>query len=190
MTPVASSRVVTPELLRVLLDQYRLHPGGPHGLAHWARVTENGRRLAKSTGANRDVVELFAVFHDACRESDGDDPDHGARGARLAERLRGSEFELPDGEFAHLRIACAKHTDGETNGDVTVRTCWDADRLDLGRVGIRPSVRYLCTEPGRDPRMREWANRRAVGEKIPRLLRSEWRVSPAGSAVRRGFLGR
>ena len=23
-------------------------------------------------------------------------------------------------------------------GDLTVRTCWDADRLDLGRVGIRP----------------------------------------------------
>lgn len=186
---MASSRVVTPELLRAILEQYELHPGGPHGIAHWARVTENGRRLAERTGASRDVVELFAVFHDACRENDGDDPGHGARGAMLAERLRGSGFDLSDEDFAHLRIACARHTDGKTDGDVTVRTCWDADRLDLGRVGIRPRSRYLCTGAGRDSRTREWANRRALGAKIPRLIRTEWRVSPAGSPLFRGFLG-
>ena len=38
-------------------------------------------------------------------------------------------------------------------GDATVLTCWDADRLDLGRVGIRPDPKYLCTPAARDPEM-------------------------------------
>ena len=33
----------------------------------------------------------------------------------------------------------------EAAADITVQTCWDADRLDLGRVGIRPHPKYLCT---------------------------------------------
>jgi hypothetical protein len=40
-----------------ILDQYALDPRGPHGVAHWARVLENGRRLARSTGATLHVVE-------------------------------------------------------------------------------------------------------------------------------------
>jgi uncharacterized protein len=48
-----------------------------------------------------------------------------------------------------LALACTLHSDGHTDGDITVQTCWDADRLDLGRVGIRPSARYLCTEAAR-----------------------------------------
>ena len=47
------------------------------------RVAENGRRLAPVTGADPQVVELFAVFHDACREGEGVDRGHGRRGAEL-----------------------------------------------------------------------------------------------------------
>ena len=46
--------------------------------------------------------------------------------------------------------------------DVTVQTCWDADRLDLGRVGTTPKAEYLCTDAGKDPDMIEWAHGRAV----------------------------
>lgn len=35
--------------------------------------------------------------------------------------------------------ALAYHSDGYTEGDITVQVCWDADRLDLGRVGINQS---------------------------------------------------
>jgi hypothetical protein len=38
-----------------------------------------------------------------------------------------------------------------------LRACWDADRLDLGRVGVRPVARYLCSELARDPRTIEAA---------------------------------
>jgi uncharacterized protein len=44
-----------------------------------------------------------------------------------------------------LQLACAGHTDEQTHPDSTVQTCWDADRLDLGRVGITPEPRRLCT---------------------------------------------
>jgi uncharacterized protein len=41
--------------------------------------------------------------------------------------------------------ACKLHSDGFITADLTVQACWDADRLDLGRVGVKPDPRYLCT---------------------------------------------
>ena len=41
------------------------------------------------------------------------------------------------------------HSDGHTEAEPALRACWDADRLDLSRVGITPEPRYLCTEHGR-----------------------------------------
>ena len=35
------------------------------------------------------------------------------------------------------------HSDGAVDSDPTIQTCWDADRLDLGRVGIKPTAKYL-----------------------------------------------
>ena len=32
--------------------------------------------------------------------------------------------------------ACTDHTKGQTAADITIQTCWDADGLDLARVGI------------------------------------------------------
>ena len=94
--------------------------------------------IAEQTGADPQVVELFAFLHDSQRLNDGRDPQHGARAARFAATLRGSLVTLPDDEFELLRYACAFHTDGLIEADVTVQTCWDADRLDLGRIGVMP----------------------------------------------------
>jgi uncharacterized protein len=35
------------------------------------------------------------------------------------------------------------------SNNITVQTCWDADRLDLGRVGIKPDPKRLFTEEGK-----------------------------------------
>jgi uncharacterized protein len=121
-----------------------------HGPAHWLRVVRNGLLLAERTGADQNVVQLFALFHDSCRINDGHDPQHGQRGAELAATLRGSHFELPDSAFELLHHACTWHTDGLHHADPTIGTCWDADRLDLGRVGIMPHERYMSTEFGRE----------------------------------------
>ena len=50
-----------------------------------------------------------------------------------------------------LVYACQYHSDGLTEADTTVQTCWDADRLDLGRVGIKPNPSRLCTIAASDP---------------------------------------
>lgn len=148
---------VTPKLINALALK-SLVPDGIHGPSHWARVLANGRRLAESTGADMDVVELFAVFHDSCRENDGRDPEHGLRAAHLATRMQGEWFELNPSALDMLFHACADHTAGGTEANVTIQTCWDADRLDLGRIGIRPNPALLCTAPARSHEMLQWAH--------------------------------
>ena len=38
-----------------------------HGPEHWHRVEDVGLKMANLTGADRDVLRLFAVLHDSCR---------------------------------------------------------------------------------------------------------------------------
>ncbi|MCL1979565.1 MAG: hypothetical protein FWG62_00615, partial [Proteobacteria bacterium] len=72
---------MTKELLALIIGQMATNPRGLHGLSHWARVYDNGLRLAAETGADRQVVALFALFHDSRRLTEQADPDHGPRGA-------------------------------------------------------------------------------------------------------------
>jgi len=158
-----------------ILKGYALNPRGLHGVVHWARVMENGWKLAGITGADRDVVTLFALFHDSRRFSDGSDWGHGLRGANLAKRLRDSHFELDDARFDLLYRACEWHTEGKTDTDMTVCTCWDSDRLDLGRVGIVPDPKYLVTDVARSHAIIIWADKRAKADYEPAIV-STWNV--------------
>jgi uncharacterized protein len=119
---------------------------------------------------------LFAVFHDSRRVNECTDYCHGQRGAALAAELRGQLFDLPDADFDLLHQACVDHTDGLLDGDITMQTCWDADRLDLGRVGTDPDPRRLCTAAAKAITMRKWADGRACFEVVPDLVRNEWAV--------------
>ena len=118
---------------------------GIHGPQHWARVERNGLYLAKDSGADVRVVSLFALFHDSCRFNDGFDPEHGSRGAEYARQSRAFLEFLDDTAFEQLHFACTWHTDQVHHEDPTIHTCFDADRLDLGRVGITPHADYLNT---------------------------------------------
>jgi uncharacterized protein len=162
-TPVAEIEPGSPELLLAIRQQFALDWHGVHGIRHWKRVRENGLRLAHATSANPAVVELFAYLHDSRRLDEWEDEGHGARAAEFLVTLQGRFFHLADEELDLLAYACRHHSDGLMDGDVTVRTCWDADRLDLGRVGIRPNPRYLCTDAARRPEVLAWAYRRSVG---------------------------
>jgi uncharacterized protein len=81
------------------------------------------------------------------------------RAVALATNLRGHRFHLPDPALALLVTTCAGHTNGSTDGHITVQTCWDADRLDLRRVGIPPDPARLCTSAAREPHLFAWATR-------------------------------
>ena len=140
-------------VLTEILAGYRLKPSGTHGINHWARVLENGRRLAPLTGADQKVVDLFAIFHDSRRENEGYDPGHGARGGKLARQYcKKGLIDLNPDQLDLLVNACAR------------QTCWDADRLDLGRVGILPDPAKLCTEAAKDSEVIAWADERAWSE--------------------------
>ena len=118
-------------IIRAVLDGYILDRRGIHGLGHWARVIENGLRLAEKTGADERIVRLFAVFHDSRRENEGIDTGQGRRGTEFAAGLRNSLIELADPDFEHLSFACAHHTGTDFHPDPTIQTCWNADRLAL-----------------------------------------------------------
>lgn len=132
----------------VIATPHQRHPYSVHGPDHWRRVERNACVLAARTGAVVSVVRLFALFHDCRRENDGYDPDHGRRGAEFAARVRGKWFSLSDDHFELLHYACVWHTDGHHHNDPTIGTCWDADRLDLGRVGMVPDSAYMSTNFG------------------------------------------
>jgi uncharacterized protein len=159
---VANARLPR-SLLEWLHECFALDWRGIHGVPHWARVRHNGLVLAEKTKGSRRVVSLFAFLHDSCRWDDQADVHHGARAAALVGELRDRcVISLSDEEAQLLAFACRHHSEGLVEADVTVQTCWDADRLDLGRVGKHPHPRYLCTPAARDREVIEWAYRRSV----------------------------
>jgi uncharacterized protein len=159
-------------IMAEILRTYALPVRGDHGVVHWARVLENGLRVAETNGADREVVALFALFHDSRRINQFRDDGHGLRGGEFARSLRGTLVHLDDGRFDLLFQACRLHTDGLTEGGPTLQACWDADRLDLGRVGMRPKPRRLCTDVARE--LVGWANARAVGRHEPASVLASW----------------
>jgi len=154
--------LITPRLTAYLHHEFRLDWTGVHGAPHWARVHKNGLKLAGLNGARQDVVELFAFLHDSQRMHDGSDRSHGPRAADSLFKLNGDLFNLDNTGLDMLIYACRHHSDGLVEGDITIRTCWDADRLDLGRVGITPIASKLATAEAREPKMIEWAYRRSI----------------------------
>jgi uncharacterized protein len=156
------SKTVTQAFFEHLVNTHSLGHDGFHGRDHWLRVLQNGREIAAETGANLRVVELFAVLHDSQRENEDHDPEHGHRAATYAQSLRGTWFDVEDDEMELLLEACRYHSDGFIDADLTVQACWDADRLDLGRVGVRPDPRCLCTGYAKRPVIVEAAYSRSI----------------------------
>lgn len=161
-------------LLSAIASQYQLEPDGPHGLAHWGRVLENGLALADAAGVDHTVITLFAIFHDACRRNDQRDPGHGRRGAELAGELLQGTGMLSPSELDLLQRACREHTAGRTEAEIVIQACWDADRLDLARVGIQPDPALLCTPAARDPALIRWASDRAQSDYQPGFVGQKW----------------
>jgi uncharacterized protein len=158
----SSSRVSIPDVSRLaeaVLEKSTGKDSSIHGESHWQRVAAAGLTLLPETpGADPALVFLFALFHDSMRLNDNYDPRHGPRGAALARQLRGEAFDLEDAEMNLLAFACEEHTNGGIGPDPTVGVCWDADRLNLWRVGIIPDPRFLSTEAARSEERIAWAH--------------------------------
>jgi uncharacterized protein len=123
-----------------------------HGIAHWERVAHNGIRLATSwrySGIEIPVVLAFALLHDGWRENEYEDPEHGLRAAQWLEDNPGVITGLKPSHERKLAFALENHDKGFVSDDNTIGTCWDADRLDLGRVGITPDPKFFSTDLGK-----------------------------------------
>lgn len=140
------------EVIEFSLNGWEL--GKTHGLPHWQRVERNGILLSIQNGRIRDdinirVVRYFAYLHDKCRLNNGRDVEHGNKVADMIPNLRTTILrELTDEEVILLEEACRYHTTKRRTGNPTIDVCFDADRLDLGRVGISPNPKLMATEQG------------------------------------------
>ena len=83
-------------IIDLATQRFKLDINGTHGLAHWQRVESRGLEIAKRTNANITVVRHFAYLHDACREGEWDDNEHGHRSADWCQTLWGDgHLDLP-----------------------------------------------------------------------------------------------
>ena len=155
--------LLTSELINYLKEHFMLSwERSYHGLDHWRRVEYNGLLVAETNGADKLVVSLFAYLHDSCRINEMRDQDHGYRAKIfILDEIQPRFLNLPAKQLNQLTDACAFHTDGLINAEPTVQACWDADRLDLGRVGIKPRAEYLCTPFARQVQVIEAALERS-----------------------------
>ena len=101
--------------------------------------------IARVNGADIEVVEHFALINDVMRIGESLDRSHGLRAAKFAAELWGKWIDLTEAQLELLKEACKKHSNGQITSNMTIQTCWDADRLDLGRLGIRPNPKLLGT---------------------------------------------
>jgi uncharacterized protein len=145
--------------------QFRLPIDSIHGMSHWRRVREIGMYLASLTNADTKVVALFSCIHDSQRDNEDDDPMHGVRAVRYARDLydRGL-LKINEKQLEQLVFACANHSDRDAvSHDSTVQTCWDADRLDLYRLGETPDDNFLYTHAAKTMEVKDFASGLSVG---------------------------
>jgi uncharacterized protein len=136
-------------VLRAVRAEAPLADSVDHGELHWRTVAQLALELDDGS-ADRPLLVLFGLLHDARRVNEHHDPGHGARGGALARELcQKGLLELAPARLATLVDACERHTDGLTSTEPTVARCWDADRLHLPRVGVVPDPARFSTERAR-----------------------------------------
>lgn len=151
--------------------QLRLDVSSDHGLPHWRRVHALGDHLSKFVECDADVVALFSLGHDSQRMDESDDPLHGIRAATYAQSLqKQGRINISSEQLKQLMYACEHHSDPYAmSDDVTIRVCWDADRLDLYRVGIEPEDSLLYTQAAKTREVKEFAKNLTVGNSFATL---------------------
>jgi len=126
-----------------------------HGERHWSAVAALGLDLcAEVPLAEPLVVLLFAILHDCRRTHEQDDPGHGTRAAGLVAELAGEAIGLSRQRLGLLLSACRLHTSATRIHQPTLAVCFDADRLNLWRLGIEPSSGRLSTHTAQQARWR------------------------------------
>jgi uncharacterized protein len=136
--------IVPKSVLKQIVDDFYIKQSYIHGTPHWSRVFYYGHYLSELNAEDKEVAAFFSIFHDSKRFNDGEDPEHG---------LRGAEFFREFDKIIHMKPeqkeiiyeACKVHNYQKHHDSLEVGLCLDSDRLDLWRVGIIPDNEYLHT---------------------------------------------
>jgi hypothetical protein len=149
------------------LESWRRFDSVLHGPAHWARVHRFGLALGRGLELNQSAmrcIEVFSWTHDLARVDDGGGRVHALDGADYLYEVAPEVFPALDPqELGVISRAIRHHSDGLT-ADVAWRQgllsgcdwkpetvvlvtgcCWDADRLDLLRLGRKPRADKMST---------------------------------------------
>lgn len=132
--------------------EFKLEPRSDHGPDHWEKVERNTLILSKGMDEKEILTcRLFAILHDCKREDEFDDPEHGYRAARFVSKALEKPIRDSIGADNYKRLleALRHHNEASISDDPVIGCCWDADRLDLLRVGIIPDKNLLSTKQGK-----------------------------------------
>jgi uncharacterized protein len=102
------------------------------------------------------------MLHDCCRENEYEDQEHGRKAGKFSQldkvRVACQPFYFVEDDWNILFLAISEHNVyHKTSTDPTIGVCWDADRLDLWRVGLTKGIlcqmstgagRYMARERG------------------------------------------
>lgn len=118
-----------------------------HGIPHLRRVAVTAGRIAASIGEDIESAVVAGFLHDCARNDDGGGTRHAHDSAVLAKKLLSMFY--PHLDAIRLYDAIAQHADGITTKDLLIACVWDADRLDLRRLGIEVNPDLLSTSIAR-----------------------------------------
>ncbi len=115
-----------------------------HGISHLRRVAILSGRLANAVGEDVESAVVMGFLHDCARRNDKNDIDH-ARDSEVLARGLIERF------YSHLDVdriceAIAGHADGEVTSDPFTGCLWDADRMELKRIGRTIDLDLLSTK--------------------------------------------
>ena len=152
-------------LLRVW--EYRCCEGSTHGRQHWAQVHKLVLALSEQLQLKpwaQACVEVFAWTHELARKNDATEEQHSLESSEYFLRISSRIFpELDTRQRKLIALAIAHHADGTTAWEHILDKgnpiadledscladilgcCWDADRLDLLRMGVIPESKIMST---------------------------------------------
>jgi uncharacterized protein len=120
----------------ITIQEARQHYEGAdaaHDFDHVLRVLALAERLARSEGADLEVVRAAALLHDVAR---GQEADHAQAGAELARRLLAGQPAERVEAVAHA-IAAHRFRTGPAPQTLEAQVLHDADKLDaIGAIGV------------------------------------------------------
>jgi uncharacterized protein len=131
------------ELMAIAESNFKIDLNGIHGRSHWLRVTGNAQHIVKTDGGDLAVATCFGMLHDCCRNSDYGDHRHGHRASELILKIR---LGLDPKQLRLLFLAIREHSEAKVSAEPTIGACWDADRLELPRIGSEERPFYVDPE--------------------------------------------